>query len=39
MENIPALLRNKAVDKHHWKPRSVVWELTLACNLRYDHCG
>jgi len=23
----------------NWKPRNVVWELTLACNLRCGHCG
>ena len=22
-----------------WYPRFVVWELTLACNLRCEHCG
>lgn len=27
------------VEKKNWKPRNVVWELTLACNLRCRHCG
>jgi len=22
-----------------WYPKSVVWELTLACNMRCEHCG
>jgi hypothetical protein len=22
-----------------WYPRFVVWELTLACNMRCAHCG
>ena len=29
----------QVVDQNGWKPRSVVWELTLACNLRCGHCG
>lgn len=27
------------VDKREWRPRTCVWELTLACNLRCQHCG
>ena len=27
------------VDRNGWRPRNVVWELTLACNLRCRHCG
>lgn len=27
------------VEKMGWKPRNVVWEMTLACNLRCGHCG
>jgi len=27
------------VDRNDWRPRNVVWELTLACNLRCRHCG
>ncbi len=27
------------VDRHGWRPRNVVWELTLACNLNCRHCG
>jgi len=27
------------VEHNNWKPRNVVWELTLACNLRCGHCG
>lgn len=29
----------KRVDSKGWKPRTCVWELTLACNLRCGHCG
>jgi len=29
----------KRVEQKDWKPRNVVWELTLACNLRCGHCG
>jgi radical SAM protein with 4Fe4S-binding SPASM domain len=39
MEKSVTELRNPKVDANNWKPRSVVWELTLACNLRCDHCG
>ncbi len=34
----PADARERAV-RNNWKPRNVVWELTLACNLRCQHCG
>lgn len=27
------------VDRNGWRPRNVVWELTLACNLNCRHCG
>ncbi len=27
------------VEEKGWKPRNAVWELTLACNLRCQHCG
>lgn len=27
------------VDSQGWRPRNVVWELTLGCNLRCKHCG
>ena len=27
------------VESKDWRPRSVVWELTLACDLRCEHCG
>ena len=27
------------VEARGWKPRNAVWELTLACNLRCQHCG
>jgi MoaA/NifB/PqqE/SkfB family radical SAM enzyme len=27
------------VTEQDWKPRTCVWELTLACNLRCKHCG
>ena len=39
MEHLLLKLKNPMVDKNNWKPRSVVWELTLACNLRCGHCG
>ena len=29
----------RRVDEAHWRPRNCVWELTLACNLRCEHCG
>ncbi len=29
----------RRVEERDWKPRNVVWELTLACNLRCGHCG
>jgi len=27
------------VAERDWKPRTCVWEITLACNLRCKHCG
>ncbi len=39
MKTVTEAWRNPAVDKRHWRPQSVVWELTLACNLRCGHCG
>ena len=29
----------RRVDERGWKPRNCVFELTLACNLRCEHCG
>lgn len=26
-------------EREGWRPRNCVWELTLACNLRCQHCG
>ncbi len=36
---MPLTTTKNYVTKKNWKPRSAVWELTLACNLRCDHCG
>ncbi|MBI2896953.1 MAG: radical SAM protein [Deltaproteobacteria bacterium] len=32
-------LAQRRVDDRGWRPRNCVWELTLACNLRCEHCG
>ncbi len=29
----------RRVERHGWRPRNCVWELTLGCNLRCEHCG
>ena len=34
----PSAARER-VERMNWRPRNVVWELTLACNLRCAHCG
>lgn len=42
MERTDSIGRDEArrwVDGHDWRPRNCVWELTLACNLRCQHCG
>ncbi len=39
MSTPPVDTYRRHVDRAQWRPRSVVWELTLACNLRCRHCG
>jgi len=29
----------RQAEEHDWRPRTCVWEITLACNLRCQHCG
>lgn len=29
----------RRVDEMKWRPRNVVWEITLACNLKCGYCG
>ncbi len=42
LEELLALAREDPVAPYRlkrWYPRFVVWELTLACNMRCKHCG
>jgi radical SAM protein with 4Fe4S-binding SPASM domain len=32
-------LYRRRVAEQDWKPRTCVWEITLACNLRCKYCG
>jgi MoaA/NifB/PqqE/SkfB family radical SAM enzyme len=38
VERVPARSRHEQ-DYRDFVPVHVVWELTLACNLKCSHCG